>query len=316
LQARKVFVGGIPQTVDQNGLYHMFSKAGKVKKTWIQTHRGDRSEDSSSTARNHRGFGFVIFHEKQSVDRMLGDKPSIRFGEDVQLEVRRAIGKIGACNAEDPEAGSPKQRARKGKGPQAPGAPSRENATPNRLPLQPEPSLDHNTNDHRYRMASNSSPVNEMTSTANGLQPGPLLPRRPFVMAEIPSPQTLPTVSSVASPIWYNGFMQTQPHASGEQLVHASGFQPQASGGQPCQASAGQTVTSGLWLPVVPPFPVGPPMCQAQALHCNKILLQFTGQEPRSPEALKDKLLEAAPTFYDDDAAEEIAKERQRNEIL
>merc|ERR1719375_2635555 len=143
-----------------------------------------------------------------------------------------------------------------------------------------------------------------MTSTANGLQPGPLLPRRPFVMAEIPSPQTLPTVSSVASPIWYNGFMQTQPHASGE---------------QPCQASAGQTVTSGLWLPAVPPFPVGPPMCQTQALHCNKILLQFTGQgtkEPLSPEALKDKLLEAAPTFYDDDAAEEIAKERQRNEIL
>merc|ERR1719321_822901 len=66
LQARKVFVGGIPQTVDQNGLYQMFSKFGKVKKAWLQLFHPDRVGQANG-AKKHRGFGFVVFYEKHSL---------------------------------------------------------------------------------------------------------------------------------------------------------------------------------------------------------------------------------------------------------
>jgi hypothetical protein len=71
LQARKVFVGGIPQTIDQNALYHMFSKIGKVKKAWVQLFHADH--DRVPAGKHHRGFGFVIFHEKHSIDQLLGE---------------------------------------------------------------------------------------------------------------------------------------------------------------------------------------------------------------------------------------------------
>jgi hypothetical protein len=96
LQARKVFVGGIPQSIDQNGLYRLFSKIGKVKKAWLQLFRSDHSAGQGSNKENkHRGFGFVIFDEKHAVDQLLGDGFSrvISFPDDMKLEVKRAIGK-------------------------------------------------------------------------------------------------------------------------------------------------------------------------------------------------------------------------------
>jgi hypothetical protein len=116
-QVRKVFVGGIPQSIDQNDLYKLFSKFGKVKKAWLQIfhtdyrnqafstsrcHPGDCG-DQASTARKHRGFGFVIFFEKQSVDKLLGEEFSqfICFSEGLRLEVKRAIGKAGSFGTPD-----------------------------------------------------------------------------------------------------------------------------------------------------------------------------------------------------------------------
>jgi len=96
LQARKVFVGGIPQAIDQNGLYRMLSKVGKVKKAWLQLFHNDRSsKDQTSTAKKHRGFGFVIFYERQSIDELLGDEFSrfVCFDGDLKLEIKRSIGK-------------------------------------------------------------------------------------------------------------------------------------------------------------------------------------------------------------------------------
>jgi len=95
LQARKVFVGGIPQTIDQNGLYQMFSKIGKVKKAWLQLFNNDRALTQTPSTRKHRGFGFVIFYERQAIDEMLGNEPSkfVLFGKDLKLEVKRAFGK-------------------------------------------------------------------------------------------------------------------------------------------------------------------------------------------------------------------------------
>jgi len=95
LQARKVFVGGIPQTVDQNALYHIFSKIGKVKKAWLQLFHNDQGFSRESPAKKHRGFGFVIFCEKQSVDALLGTDFSrfVCFDNDMRLEVKQSVNK-------------------------------------------------------------------------------------------------------------------------------------------------------------------------------------------------------------------------------
>jgi len=113
LQARKVFVGGIPQTTDQNALYQMFSKFGKVKKAWLQLENNDRAANGITTTKNHRGFGFVIFHEKLVIDQLLGDMESrfVTCVNDLKLEVKRALGK--AKNSEEvPSTGANKKPPR------------------------------------------------------------------------------------------------------------------------------------------------------------------------------------------------------------
>jgi hypothetical protein len=104
LQARKVFVGGVPQTVDQNGLYQMFSKHGKVKKAWLQLFL----KDQMPNAKNHRGFGFVIFYERTSIDQLLGEDFSrFVYFDDLKLEVKRSVGKTSlAATDEQPEVGT------------------------------------------------------------------------------------------------------------------------------------------------------------------------------------------------------------------
>jgi hypothetical protein len=96
-QIRKIFVGGIPQSMDQNSLYKLFSKTGKVKKAWLQMFHAD-SPEGQGPIKKHRGFGFVIFAEKEAVDQLLGDEFSkvIYFGDGVRLEVKRAVGKTGS----------------------------------------------------------------------------------------------------------------------------------------------------------------------------------------------------------------------------
>jgi len=96
LQARKVFIGGIPQSIDQNALYQMCSKVGKVKKAWLQLFHNDRGAGKTAAPKKHRGFGFVIFYEKASIDTLLGkdhESRMVNFPNDVTLEVKRAFGK-------------------------------------------------------------------------------------------------------------------------------------------------------------------------------------------------------------------------------
>merc|ERR1712151_986531 len=52
-----------------------------------------------SNVRNHRGFGFVVFFDKYAVNRMMGEAASrfIVFGEGLQFEVKRAVGKLGGA---------------------------------------------------------------------------------------------------------------------------------------------------------------------------------------------------------------------------
>jgi hypothetical protein len=95
-QTRKIFVGGVPQSIDQNGLYKMFGKFGKVKKAWLQMFHPDRAEVMCN---KHRGFGFVIFAHEAAVEEILEEEFSkmVFFGEGIRLEVKRAIGKTTAC---------------------------------------------------------------------------------------------------------------------------------------------------------------------------------------------------------------------------
>lgn len=94
-QARKVFVGGIPQNINQVALFNMFSQFGKVKQAWLQALHYDTQKGSGRGTKIHRGFGFVIFCEKHSVDQLLGDAFSkfIYFGDTMKFEVKRAVGK-------------------------------------------------------------------------------------------------------------------------------------------------------------------------------------------------------------------------------
>jgi hypothetical protein len=99
-QCRKVFVGGIPQSIDHNELYKLFNKISKVKKAWLQMFHADKENEtiSDTAGKRHRGFGFVIFSEARAVDQLLGEEFAkfISVGDDLRLEVKRAIGKTSA----------------------------------------------------------------------------------------------------------------------------------------------------------------------------------------------------------------------------
>mmetsp|Transcript_110564 Transcript_110564/g.323503 ORF Transcript_110564/g.323503 Transcript_110564/m.323503 type:complete len:633 (-) Transcript_110564:156-2054(-) len=91
-QVRKVFVGGIPQDMNQDDLYAIFSNFAGVKKAWLQRHR-TAGATYSSPPRNHRGFGFVIFHDGSTVEKLLGNSTSrfIMLADGRKLEVKRAV---------------------------------------------------------------------------------------------------------------------------------------------------------------------------------------------------------------------------------
>ncbi|CAE7430872.1 HNRNPA0 [Symbiodinium natans] len=53
-QVRKVFVGGIPQDMQQEDLLKLFSEIAPVRKAWVQRYR-DATKVKSPTSHNHRG---------------------------------------------------------------------------------------------------------------------------------------------------------------------------------------------------------------------------------------------------------------------
>jgi len=95
VQDRKVFVGGVPQDMNQDDLLSVFGVFAEVKKAWVQRNRTDDRTTSikSGTPQNHRGFGFVIFFDGKSVDVLLGKSNSvfIILRDGRKLEVKRAV---------------------------------------------------------------------------------------------------------------------------------------------------------------------------------------------------------------------------------
>lgn len=89
-QTSKVFVGGIPQDMDQFSLQREFSKYATVRKAWLPRPREGQNQSVSGT---HRGFGFVIFQDDDAVDLLLGNENSKFFvlSDGSQVEVKRAV---------------------------------------------------------------------------------------------------------------------------------------------------------------------------------------------------------------------------------
>lgn len=101
-QARKVFVGGIPQDMQQDELFKIFAAYGQVKKAWLQRYR-DANAKGKATApgNNHRGFGFVIFQDSSVVDELLGNSDShfIPLPNGRKLEIKRAVSSSDITNS-------------------------------------------------------------------------------------------------------------------------------------------------------------------------------------------------------------------------
>lgn len=91
-QARKIFIGGVPQDLTNTDLYSIFAVYGGVKKAWLQKCRTNNAH-SGQGPQNHRGFGFAIFHDAGVVDYILGPHFSrfITLWDGRKLEVKRAV---------------------------------------------------------------------------------------------------------------------------------------------------------------------------------------------------------------------------------
>mmetsp|Transcript_24821 Transcript_24821/g.45536 ORF Transcript_24821/g.45536 Transcript_24821/m.45536 type:complete len:598 (-) Transcript_24821:84-1877(-) len=98
-QERKIFVGGVPQDFAQEDLYDVFHEFGPIRKAWLQKCKPGQpgGGSSSAIAHNHRGFGFVVFQDRASIDekllgtsdtRMLALPPKFSGGK--AIEVKRA----------------------------------------------------------------------------------------------------------------------------------------------------------------------------------------------------------------------------------
>jgi len=117
-QVRKIFVGGIPQSMTQEDFGAVFSQYGRVKRAWLQRHRAtDRAAGGGGGAaqRNHRGFGFVIFHDGSAVERLLGAGSSrfIPLPDGRRLEVKRAVSSTDMATPTTSTAGPQRQRSQR-----------------------------------------------------------------------------------------------------------------------------------------------------------------------------------------------------------
>lgn len=79
-KTKKIFVGGIPTSVDEDEFNEFFSKFGEVKEHQImRDHSSNRS----------RGFGFITFESEESVDEILSNGNRIEFA-GTKVEIKKA----------------------------------------------------------------------------------------------------------------------------------------------------------------------------------------------------------------------------------
>ena len=78
----KIFIGGLKPMTDSQALKEHFSVFGTVLDAVVMTKKDEWSQTMKS-----RGFGFVLFKDKESVDLALKDKNYI---DDREVKVKRA----------------------------------------------------------------------------------------------------------------------------------------------------------------------------------------------------------------------------------
>ncbi|XP_068666844.1 uncharacterized protein [Aristolochia californica] len=79
-RTKKIFVGGIPTTVNEDEFKEFFAKFGEVKEHQIMR--------DHSTSRS-RGFGFITFDSEQAVDDLLTKGNKVEFA-GTQVEIKKA----------------------------------------------------------------------------------------------------------------------------------------------------------------------------------------------------------------------------------
>lgn len=117
-QARKIFVGGIPQEMQQEELFKLFAMYGQVKKAWLQRYRdGNSKGKAAAPGNNHRGFGFVIFQDSSAVDQLLGNNNSsfITLESGRKLEIKRAVSSSDITTSGTSAESPPQMKGQSGK---------------------------------------------------------------------------------------------------------------------------------------------------------------------------------------------------------
>jgi len=218
--------------------------------------------------KKHRGFGFVIFYEKHSLDQLLGEDFSrfVCFPDDIKLEVKRAVGKTSTCahtNAEQPSAGRSKQLEKCS--PQAQqsdsSAGSFAQSQPNSLPQHGQGPMSKNKETEVHALPTSSS--SSRTCCAS--------PAVTQTWQSVPSQAVLVTYVSLP---WVPPF----PRVDSPQVQWPLGNSLPLTTSQP-QPSAD---------------------LQSKFRVVPNVLEEFVGSKPLNSQELELALLEAMPDHYDD----------------
>lgn len=206
-QIKKVFIGGIPQDMDQDDLRIFFSRFGDVKRAWLQRDRryGDLSSPGSAHAaqpRSHRGFGFVIFDREGAVGQLLGDSFSrfIPLPSGRNLEVKRALSNVSLAETPTPPQHQQQQQVAScsGKGTR----PTSRNALTQgeQQPMQQTPIVQHQVVDFSMRQAPLSPmPMRQVDSGFVGSPVRPMIMHVPMPVLAQPVPSNAWCYSSWSS---------------------------------------------------------------------------------------------------------------------
>jgi len=254
----------------------MFSKIGKVKKAWLQLFHADRGAGQAPSQKKHRGFGFVIFYEKQSIDQLMGNELS-RFVcvGDLKVEVKRAIGKTSTHVPEEQLSTGTRMKSEM------------------MSPMSPTPPLSWQSPSPAASQTWQRSPSPELSyeQLAN--------------LANLPNPASSQACQSspAASQRWDG--KPKQPLLVGLQAHANVPWMPPLAPVPPfpfLETSAAQYPTVPLTTSssqALPSQPVTDPQLPCQFVP-NVLLDGFVGQKPLNRQELKLALLEAMPDHYDD----------------
>jgi hypothetical protein len=89
-QERKVFIGKIPHDMSEETFRQkMLARwPKKIQQVWVQKHKNEQAP----SGKVHRGFGFAIYKDRETIDELLGNAASafVDLSDEIEIEVKRA----------------------------------------------------------------------------------------------------------------------------------------------------------------------------------------------------------------------------------